>query len=78
MCPFGLPEQDILDKFFRKFEGQVEVDETFVGGKTRQRKAGRGSERKTPVVALIERGGDVRTKITKDTSISWIDSRSDG
>lgn len=36
--------------------GIVEVDETYVGGKTRLGKRGRASERKTPVMALVERG----------------------
>ena len=43
--------------------GTVEVDETYVGGKPRYKgksKVGRGTE-KTPVVALVERGGKVRT-----------------
>jgi hypothetical protein len=44
--------------------GQVEVDEANVGGKPRPgnnelRKTGRGTN-KTPVVALVERGGSVR------------------
>jgi len=43
-------------------QGVVEVDETYVGGKTREGKRGRGSERKTPVVALVERDGRVRSK----------------
>jgi transposase-like protein len=47
--------------------GIVEVDETYVGGKPRKgsgkpTKLGRATE-KTPVVALIERGGRARTKI---------------
>lgn len=42
--------------------GTVEVDETYVGGKTREGKRGRGSERKVPVVALVERDGRVRSK----------------
>ena len=36
--------------------GTVEVDETYVGGKTRLGRRGRASERKTPVMALVERG----------------------
>jgi transposase-like protein len=45
-------------------KGTVEVDETYVGGKPRKgsgrpRKYGRGTA-KTPVVALVERGGRVR------------------
>ncbi len=43
-------------------KGTVEIDETYVGGKTRQGKRGRGSERKTPVLALVERDGRVRSK----------------
>ena len=47
--------------------GTVEVDETYVGGKPRPQagalkaKRGRGT-RKTPVVALVERGGKVRAR----------------
>jgi transposase-like protein len=44
--------------------GQVEVDETYVGGKPRKgsgepAKTGRGTK-KVPVMALVERGGNVR------------------
>lgn len=41
-------------------KGTVEVDETFVGGKG---DAKTRYTRKTPVVALIERGGDVHTRV---------------
>lgn len=44
--------------------GDVEVDETYVGGKPRYKgnnKRGRGTK-KQPVVALVERGGKVKTK----------------
>jgi transposase-like protein len=43
-------------------KGTVEVDETYVGGKTRLGKRGKASERKVPVVALVERGGRIRTQ----------------
>jgi transposase-like protein len=53
--------------FARALEGVVEADETYVGGKERnrkrqdkQKKTGRGTN-KTPVVALVERGGEVRS-----------------
>lgn len=53
--------------FARPLEGVVEADETYVGGKERnrkrkdkQKKTGRGTN-KTPVVALVERGGEVRS-----------------
>ncbi len=54
----------------------VEVDETFVGGKPRKAnkkadrepaKRGRGTS-KTPVVALVERGGSVRTRVVADVN----------
>ncbi len=50
--------------------GDVEVDETYIGGKPRykgQSKRGRGT-RKTPVVALVERGGRVRTRRVADVT----------
>jgi transposase-like protein len=48
--------------------GTVEVDETYVGGKPRpggvKRKKGRGTS-KTPVMALVSRDGDVRTRVVE-------------
>jgi transposase-like protein len=49
-------------------QGVVECDETFIGGKPRigDKFTGTGYRKdsnKTPVVALVERGGDVRTKV---------------
>lgn len=50
-----------------KLQGTIEADETYVGGKPRYRnkgnRRGRGTQ-KTPVVALVERNGDVRTRVT--------------
>lgn len=49
--------------FSAKLSGVVEVDETYVGGK-RKGKTGRpaqGDPKKVPVVALVERGGRVRS-----------------
>jgi transposase-like protein len=43
-----------------KLQGIVEADETYIGGK-HHGKRGRGSENKTPVFALVERGGRVRS-----------------
>jgi len=40
--------------------GTIEADETYIGGKMRGGKRGRGSENKTPVFALVERGGELR------------------
>lgn len=53
-----------------QLNGTVEVDETYIGGKPRYRgkgKDGRGTD-KQPVVALIQRGGDVRTKVVTNVS----------
>ncbi len=41
--------------------GVVEVDETYVGGKGRAHQKGRSTAQKSPVVALVERGGRVRS-----------------
>jgi transposase-like protein len=38
--------------------GIVEVDETYIGGRSRKGIRGRGSERKAPVLGLIERHGN--------------------
>jgi transposase len=42
--------------------GHVEIDETYVGGK-HPGKRGRGADGKTIVMGMLERGGDVMTKI---------------
>ena len=43
-------------------KGTVEVDETYIGGKSHGGKRGRGAPKKTIVVALVERDGRVRSK----------------
>ena len=48
-----------------KLAGIVEVDETYVGGKGDLKTV---SLRKTPVVALIERGGQMRTKVVSNVT----------
>jgi transposase-like protein len=59
---------------FDKLSGEVEADETFIGGKARnmhiaQRKrriTGTGGKDKTAVMGILERGGKVRTSIVGD------------
>ena len=59
---------------FQKLAGQVEVDETFIGGKARNmhksRRAekikGRGPVGKIVVMGLLERHGEVRTRVVAD------------
>ena len=60
------------DEFFgSKLGGEVEVDETFIGGKARnmhlserkRRITGTGTKDKTAVMGILERGGEVRTVV---------------
>jgi len=59
------------NKTFNKLAGEVEVDETFIGGKARNMHAteraekihGRGPDGKAIVAAVLERGGTVRAKV---------------
>lgn len=47
--------------------GIVELDEMYVGGKGGNNKRGRGSENKTSVFGMVERKGNIRTRVTVDT-----------
>ena len=59
-----------------KLSGEVELDETFVGGKNKNRHAnkkirnsqGRSFKDKTPVFGMLERGGNVRAIVVPNTS----------
>src|SRR6266516_5028290 len=60
------------DEFFgSKLGGEVEVDETFIGGKARnmhvserkRRITGTGTKDKTAVMGILERGGKVRATV---------------
>src|SRR5579885_1883419 len=61
---------------FEKMGGEVEVDETYIGGKARfmhkdrreKMIKGRGSVGKVAVMGLLERNGKVRAKVIGDTS----------
>ena|SRR5579883_346222 len=54
-----------------QLSGTVEVDETYIGGKNHRGKTGRGSENKTAVVGLLQRGGEVTSfpveKVNRET-----------
>jgi transposase-like protein len=54
---YGMSQPPLSDKL----RGLVEVDETYVGGKEKNRHRGASSKDKTPVVALVERKGRVRS-----------------
>jgi transposase-like protein len=59
---------------FKKLGGEVEVDETFIGGKARnmhksvkaRRITGTGGGDKTIVLGMRERGGEIRTTVVPD------------
>ena len=54
------------DKAPALLDGTIEVDETYVGGK-HMGKRGRGSENKTPVFGMVERGGRIIARTVVDT-----------
>jgi transposase-like protein len=62
------------DLFGGKLGGQVEVDETFIGGKARnmhkekraRKITGTGGKDKTIALGMVERGGNVRTFVVDD------------
>lgn len=68
---------------FLKFKGQVEVDETFIGGKARYMhkgvkkrrlgEGGKGSAGKEIVMGLLERGGDIRVLHIPDSRKPTLD-----
>jgi len=59
---------------FTKLDGEVEVDETFIGGKARnmhkskreEKISGTGGKDKTAVMGFLERGGEVQTTVVAD------------
>ena len=63
-----------------RLENEVEADETFVGGKNKNRHKdkkvkkcqGRSFKDKTPVLGMVERKGEVVTRVIKSTSRSEI------
>jgi transposase-like protein len=65
-----------------KFSGQIEADETFIGGKARkmhktkraQKITGTGGKDKTAVMGILERGGKVRTKVVDNTKKKTLQS----
>jgi len=46
--------------------GKVEVDETYIGGKNKPGKRGRGAAGKTIVFGMVEREGNIKAKVVPD------------
>jgi transposase-like protein len=65
-----------------KLSGQIEADETFIGGKARNmhrakravKITGSGGKDKTAVMGILERGGKVRTKVVENTKKKTLQS----
>jgi transposase-like protein len=52
--------------FMRPLDGIVEIDEHYSGGSKTGGKRGRGAENKTPILGMVERGGEIRVEAVKD------------
>lgn len=61
-----------LDEDQDPMSGEVEVDESYFGGKKKGGKRGRGSENKTPVVGVVERKGKLKAVAVPDTKTKTI------
>ncbi len=53
--------------------GHIEADETMIGGKRRGGKRGRGAPGKSVVFGMLEREGDVMTKIVENVRRATLD-----
>lgn len=68
---------------FEKFSGEVEVDETYIGGKARNmhkrdrpaKISGRSYLNKTVVLGMIERGGTVRAEVVPNVKKATLQPR---
>jgi len=68
---------------FSKFSSEVEIDETFIGGKARnmhkhvrkEKITGTGGKDKTAVLGFIERGGQVRAEVVTDVKRRTLQGR---
>jgi len=61
----------LLDESPNIFENEVEVDETYIGGKSHG-KRGRGAEGKTPVIGIVQRQGHVMASVVTNVKRSTV------
>lgn len=59
--------RQLMNSKSEMFKGPVEADETYIGG-VRKGRSGRGAKGKTPVIGVLNRGGDIVAKATTDCS----------
>lgn len=60
---YALEHPSVMGKMTDKLDGIVEADETYVGGKLKGHGKGFHVENKTPVLTLVERGGEARSRV---------------
>lgn len=60
--------RDLMGEDVAPFSGEVEMDETYIGGRRRGDKRGRPGKdsHKVPVAGVVQRGGKVAALVTKD------------
>lgn len=58
---------ELMDQDDEELTGEIEIDETYVGGYRKANKGRRPAEKST-VLGIVERGGKVRAKVVKDAS----------
>jgi len=68
----------LMGEQLEQFSGEVEADETYIGGKNKNRhmskrtkgssQPGRSLDNKVPVVGVVQRGGKVAALVTRDAS----------
>ena len=72
-CAWRIAKQirSLFSEDAEPFDGTVEVDETYIGGRAKG-KRGRGSDKKTPLVGLVKREGSVRAVVTENVKSSTV------
>lgn len=68
-CAWRMAKQirSLMEQGTDPLTGTVEIDETYVGGRHKG-VAGRGAKGKTPIVGLVERGGELRAYATENVN----------